>query len=387
MLPNRKINMIESKKKQMIMQYGGIVDEEAKEKEQVASGTGASGTDASEKEPVGASETGASEKEPVASGTGASGQVAEPVKEESYKAPGVIASLASLSEYYITQAIDIAKNAIMSQLKIKGEGQTSGDLYKEITDILEDPKTQEQFLELSKSVAKKGLTFIQVTRPMVEKTVDAVLEILDEIGAKGGKSMVKISKDVVSEVPILGQIIGAIFLFDDIVKFWQSLFAAMFQTGTKGNELIVEGRRVASKAGDIDEYGDPDIKAASEEVSKATDTEKTKAIVAAAEDLKENEEDLEALERQIKELEEQISKGTGEQTGGKVIRDKYETMKRTKIALNQFKKTNEVMQGKMQEKEVIKNKKDGKSFRGGRVRKTSKIYKSQRRRKSKKYLK
>jgi len=247
MLPNRKIKEINLQRgnKKTIIQYGG------------AEGEVPVAQEVSEEKEVKAEAVAAVE--------------AIPLKEEApdYKAPGILASLSKYSASVLLQAIAIAKSAILKQLNVETKpGQSSAELFEEVNQILEDPKTRISFLNFAKNIADKGLSFIQVARPVANKSIEAVVEIFDEIAAKGGKSVVKIGKDVATEIPVLGAVMGFIFMCDDIVKFIQSGIAAIFQTGTKANEIVVNTRSKMEGAQDLTKAS-PDIQESAKDVEKA----------------------------------------------------------------------------------------------------------------------
>jgi hypothetical protein len=228
---------------------------------------------------------------------GGSETIPEKVEENQsdYQAPGILGGLAKYSESTLIQAITIAKDMILKRLNVQpAPGQTSAEVFQTVNEILDDPKTRLSFLDFAKSVADKGLTFIQVAKPVANRSINAVVEIFDEIAAKGGKSIVKISKDVATEIPVLGSIMGFIFMCDDIVKFVQSGISAFFQTGTKANEVVVNTRKDYEGATDIN-LARPEIRASFQETEKSVDNEKKKII--------------DELQEKITKLEEQIEKG------------------------------------------------------------------------------
>jgi hypothetical protein len=195
-----------------------------------------------------------------------------------YKAPGILASLSKYSESAISTALTTAKDMVLKELKIKPkEGESSAELFAQINKVLEDPKTKADFLDFAKNIADKGLTMIQVGKPLAQQSVDAVVEIFNEIAEKGGKSVVKIGKDVAAEIPGLGSILGFFFLCDDFVKLMQSGLAAFFQIGIKAYELKVN-TDVSMKGAVNMDLARPEIKQSALEVSNTTIAELNKLV-------------------------------------------------------------------------------------------------------------
>ena len=199
-------------------------------------------------------------------------------QEPDYEAPGLLQGLAQYSESVISSAVNYAKNVILEQLKIQQKpGETSLDLYREVNAVLQDPQVRMEFLEFAKNIADRGLTFIEVSRPLARKSADAFVEIFKEIAEKMGRSVVKIGKDVIVEIPVAGDVLGLIFLFDDIIKFVQSGLAAFFKAGTKTNEVIASTRLKLEQAQDLNNAS-PDIRQAANEVQNTVDVEKMKIM-------------------------------------------------------------------------------------------------------------
>lgn len=335
MLPNRKLkeNKLQRPNNKMLMQYGGA--EVTPVKETTLDETPINKTDIDETD------------------------VKSVYQEDApdYKAPGILAGLSKYSASVILQAIEISKNAILKQLKIENKpGQSSIELYDEVNKILEDPETRLAFLNFAKNIADKGLSFIQVARPVANKSIEAVIEIFDEFGSKGGKSIVKIGKDVATEIPVVGSVMGFIFMCDDIVKFFQSGVAAIFQTGTKTNEVIVNTRSKMEGANDLMKAS-PDIAEAAEDVEKSSQQGKEAIIY--------------DLQKRIKELEKKIGESSS-------------STKRAEQSISALGKTDEPqlkeeMTPQLKEKVVENNKV------GGRNKKSSKnLYNSIKRIKTKK---
>jgi len=239
-----------------------------------------------------------------------------------YKAPGILKGLSKYSQDVISVAVNLAKNAILGRLNIQPKpGETSLELYKEVNAVLQDPKTRLEFLEFVKNMADRGLTFIQVTRPLASKSVDAFVEIFEEILEESGKSMVEITKGIAGTIPGVGNVLEFIFLFDEIVKFFQSGMAAFFQTGTNTYEVIATARQKMERAKDLNNAS-PDIKQAAEEIEKVVDDEKIKIIQEQEQKLQQQEQNLEQQEQNLQQeeqnLEQQSSQnGSINQTGGK----------------------------------------------------------------------
>jgi len=234
-----------------------------------------------------------------------------------YKAPGILKGLSKYSQDVISIAVNFAKNVILGQLKIQPKsGETSLELYKEVNAVLQDPKTRIEFLEFVKNMADRGLTFIQITRPLVSKSIDAFVEIFEEILEESGKSMVEITKGVAGTVPVLGNVLEFIFLFDEIVKFFQSGMAAFFQTGTTTYEVIATARQKMGRESDLNNAS-PDIKQAAEEIEKVIDDEKNKIIQEQEKNLEQQEQNLEQQEQNLEQQSSQNRSNINQTGGGK----------------------------------------------------------------------
>jgi len=223
-----------------------------------------------------------------------------------YKAPGILKGLSKYSQDVISVAVNLAKNAILGQLKIQPKpGETSLELYKEVNAVLQDPKTRLEFLEFVKNMADRGLTFIQITRPLASKSVDVFVEIFEEILEESGKSIVEITKGIAGTIPVVGNVLEFIFLFDEIVKFFQSGMAAFFQTGTNTYEVIATARQKMDRASDLNNAS-PDIKQAAEEIEKVVDDEKIKIIQEQEQKLQQQEQNLQQEEQKLQQQEQNL---------------------------------------------------------------------------------
>jgi len=234
-----------------------------------------------------------------------------------YKAPGILKGLSKYSQDVISVAVNFAKNAILGQLKIQPKpGETSLELYKEVNAVLQDPKTRLEFLEFVKNMADRGLTFIQITRPLASKSVDVFVEIFEEILEESGKSIVEITKGIAGTIPVVGNVLEFIFLFDEIVKFFQSGMAAFFQTGTNTYEVIATARQKMDRASDLNNAS-PDIKQAAEEIEKVVDDEKIKIIQEQEQKLQQQEQNLQQEEQKLQQQSSQNGSNINQTGGGK----------------------------------------------------------------------
>jgi len=161
-----------------------------------------------------------------------------------YKAPGFLKFFTQYSISALQYVVNFIKNLILSKLNIASKpGESSLELYKEVNAVLQNPEVKREFLEFLKNIVDKGLLFAEVVRPLMAKYIDLFVEILTQIFEETGEGVVEATKDVISMMPVAGNVMTFVFLFDDIVKYFQSTLQSFLETGTGLNEIFVNAVR------------------------------------------------------------------------------------------------------------------------------------------------
>jgi hypothetical protein len=163
---------------------------------------------------------------------------------QDYKAPGFLRFFTQYSISALQYVVNFIKNLILSKLNITSKpGESSLELYKEVNAVLQNPEVKREFLEFLKNIVDKGLLFAEVVRPLMAKYIDLFVEIMTKMFEETGQGVVEASKDVISMMPVAGNVMTFVFLFDDIVKYFQSTLQSFMETGTGLNEIFVNAVR------------------------------------------------------------------------------------------------------------------------------------------------
>ena len=163
---------------------------------------------------------------------------------QDYKAPGFLIFFTQYSISALQYVVNFIKNLILLKLNISSKpGESSLELYKEVNAVLQNPEVKREFLEFLKNIVDKGLLFAEVVRPLMAKYIDLFVEIMTKMFEETGQGVVEASKDVISMMPVAGNVMTFVFLFDDIVKYFQSTLQSFLETGTGLNEIFVNAVR------------------------------------------------------------------------------------------------------------------------------------------------
>ena len=163
---------------------------------------------------------------------------------QDYKAPGFLRFFTQYSISALQYVVNFIKNLILTKLNITSKpGESSLELYKEVNAVLQNPEVKREFLEFLKNIVDKGLLFAEVVRPLMAKYIDLFVEIMTKMFEETGQGVVEASKDIISMMPVAGNVMTFVFLFDDIVKYFQSTLQSFMETGTGLNEIFVNAVR------------------------------------------------------------------------------------------------------------------------------------------------
>ena len=147
---------------------------------------------------------------------------------------GIVSSTIGITEYIAFFII----NKITSILGIDTSGKDLNKLLDEIYKVLEDPVTRKKFLLVMGSIAEILVILVdELSGPLKEATLQFI-DLGHEATVKLAKSLISASIDALGTVPVAGEIIEGIKLFDDITKQIQSSIGVFFKTFTLITNLL-----------------------------------------------------------------------------------------------------------------------------------------------------
>ena len=154
--------------------------------------------------------------------------------------PGIIGPLFNLASNAANSAANFAIQAIANFLKIDIANKDARTIFTELNTILQDPETRKQFLEFAQNIALNADLIIESAKPVTKSIVRQFVQIFSEIAEKGGQSLIKVGKEFALSIPVIGTVIGMVFLFDDVVKMIQSSIAAGMSLLTLTNGSAIQ---------------------------------------------------------------------------------------------------------------------------------------------------
>lgn len=154
--------------------------------------------------------------------------------------PGIIGPLFNLASNAANSAANFAIQAIANFLKIDIANKDARTIFTELNTILQDPETRKKFLEFAQNIALNADLIIESAKPVTKSIIRQFVQIFSEIAEKGGQSLIKVGKEVALSIPVIGTLIGMVFLFDDIVKMIQSSIAAGMSLLTLTNGSAIQ---------------------------------------------------------------------------------------------------------------------------------------------------
>jgi hypothetical protein len=147
---------------------------------------------------------------------------------------GIVSSTIGITEYIAFFII----NKITTILGIDTSGKDLNKLLDEIYKVLEDPVTRKKFLLVMSSIAEILVILVdELSGPLKEATL-IFIDLGQEATVKLAKSFVAASIDALGVVPITGEIIEGIKLFDDVAKQIQSSISVFLKTFTLLTNLL-----------------------------------------------------------------------------------------------------------------------------------------------------
>ena len=147
---------------------------------------------------------------------------------------GIVSSTIGITEYIAFFII----NKITSILGIDTSGKDLNNLLDEIYKVLEDPVTRQKFLLVMGSIAEILVILVdELSGPLKEATLQFI-DLGHEATVKLAKSFVSASVDALGTVPIAGELVEGIKLFDDITKQIQSSIGVFLKTFTLITNLL-----------------------------------------------------------------------------------------------------------------------------------------------------
>ena len=147
---------------------------------------------------------------------------------------GIVSSTIGITEYVAFFII----NKIISILGIDTSGKDLNNLLDELYKGLENPETRQKFLLVMGSLAEILVVLVdELSGPLKEATLQFI-DLGQEATVKLAKTFVAASIDALGVVPVAGEIIEGIKLFDDIAKQIQSSINVFLKTFTLLTNLL-----------------------------------------------------------------------------------------------------------------------------------------------------
>ena len=147
---------------------------------------------------------------------------------------GIVSSTIGITEYIAFFII----NKITSILGIDTSGKDLNKLLDDIYKVLEDPVTRQKFLLVMGSIAEILVILVdELSGPLKEATLQFI-DLGHEATVKLAKSLIAASIDALGTVPVAGEIIEGIKLFDDVAKQIQSSINVFLKTFTLLTNLL-----------------------------------------------------------------------------------------------------------------------------------------------------
>jgi hypothetical protein len=147
---------------------------------------------------------------------------------------GIVTSTIGITEYIAFFII----NKITTILGIDTSGKGLNSLLDEIYKVLEDPVTRQKFLLVMGSIAEILVVLVdELSGPLKEATLQFI-DLGHEATVKLAKSLIAASIDALGTLPVAGEIIEGVKLFDDIAKQIQSSINVFLKTFTLLTNLL-----------------------------------------------------------------------------------------------------------------------------------------------------
>lgn len=147
---------------------------------------------------------------------------------------GIVSSTIGITEYVAFFII----NKIITILGIDTSGKDLNNLLDDLYKGLENPETRQKFLLVMGSLAEILVVLVdELSGPLKEATLQFI-DLGQEATVKLAKTFVAASIDALGVVPVAGEIIEGIKLFDDIAKQIQSSINVFLKTFTLLTNLL-----------------------------------------------------------------------------------------------------------------------------------------------------
>ena len=125
-----------------------------------------------------------------------------------------------------------------SLLNISTEGKGFNEVVDEFNKALKDPVMREKLKELAGNVAEEATIIIEATTPAIKNAFDKFITIGGEEAEKMGTIMVRTALDVLGTIPVAGEVIEGVRVFDDVVKGFQAAIDAGVKAGTTAADVF-----------------------------------------------------------------------------------------------------------------------------------------------------
>jgi hypothetical protein len=114
------------------------------------------------------------------------------------------------------------------------------EIIKDIEQIIENPETKKELDRIIKDIGEEATVIVDAAAPAVEEAVNKTIDIAEKSASKIGKSGVKLVLDVAGTIPIVGEVVEGVRVFDDIVKASQAGIDAGVKMVETGADVITQ---------------------------------------------------------------------------------------------------------------------------------------------------
>jgi hypothetical protein len=139
-----------------------------------------------------------------------------------------------------TKMLNLDLSEMNNNISTEDIKQILKEKIAQINDALKDPEVEEQIKELAKTFGEKSSIVVDALAPALKKALLKLIEIVTLGGIKLGQSMIKMILDIAGTVPVMGEVIEAVRVLDDIVRAFQASTEAYLEAYALNADAITE---------------------------------------------------------------------------------------------------------------------------------------------------
>ena len=157
---------------------------------------------------------------------------------------GSVKIIKNLTGFVIGTTEYIALLVIDSFAKTFGldtEGKSLNDVLNMLYIVIEDPDVRDVLIKIMESLSGLLVIFIDELKEPMREIIDEMIDLGGESVEKLAKTLVTASIDVLGVIPLAGEVIEAVMVFDTIVKQIQASVGVFLKTGVLVTSFIETG--------------------------------------------------------------------------------------------------------------------------------------------------